>query len=1811
VLTRDELCGRTVGEFVLRERIGEGGFGAVYRCEQPLLGREAVVKVLHRGLRASDVMIQRFLREARLASRIDHPYAAHVYAFGVEKDDGLMWIAMEMVHGTPLDRWLRDRGPLSVAQLVPFFERIAEVVHTAHESGIVHRDLKPSNVMVIERAGRLLPKLLDLGIAKLLDDEELPNLARPPLATPPRGTPVAELAKTMDPAAALPASEAATIAPTDDAVGSPPNPEIRLTQAGGALGSPPYMAPEQWHDAPRVGPRSDLYALAIVAYEAVAGRRPFEANTITAFADLHARATVPPLGDPFPPALDRFFARALAKSPDDRWATALELAAALRVAAGLGDTSADLPRLDEGVRDAWIADAPQPLAEAVASLDGARNVHELRDAAWDLARGTLRYLLAMALAARAQVRDEHDNPDVLDLLREMRRRDLADDERIRLLRVLVRPADQQAAPIPELADLRAPAASGRDVFDALLDKRTSTDGAVGDDLVRSRVARLIADLGRLLRSVAFVLDYSIVVPRGDVVELWTGLRRARRALVAVRGAETVARQPLLIDRDGRAVLALWPLVQVHAATGDHDEMFVFDGRGRHGARLVASPAGFEHHDAAVWEWFGEHVVGDSVDTAAGGDPDVSPYLGLATYTAADAARFVGREREVELLVNRMRTQPLLIVVGASGAGKSSFVHAGVIPALPAGWRVIAMRPGATPHATLLARLSAIGAASPSIADVTRVAGDGTIVVFVDQLEELFALSDDGERDRFVAVVGELASSADAPVRVIATVRDDFLMRVQKLAPLRARLASAMFLLGTPARDDLARTIVEPARAVGYTPSDPELVAEMVDAVADRPAALALLSFTASRLWELRDRRFRQLTRKAYDAMGGVGGALGQHAESTLDALGAAEQLAVRDTFRHLVTAEGTRAVLAVAELRQILGERADAVIDKLVAARLVVIDEGEGEPQIEIAHEALIDAWPRLQGWIREDLEGARFRDQLRGAARQWHERGRPRGLLWRDEVLADLVRWRRRADAALTDVETAFADASQNAAMRGRRIRRALLATAFVVLGGTAIVMYQLQRTASESGALAKQRLIKNYEERGRQALLAGQTDSALVFLSEALSMGDDRPVVRFMIGKALEPRDAEVARLRGHVDKVWRVSFDPDGARVLTSSSDGTARIWDARDGKPLAVLADHAGEVRAAWSPDGTSIATGDAAGVVRLWSADGRLVATSPSPAPMGAIYHVVWSPDGTSVATSSNRDGFVRLWSPRDATPIAAWHVGDDAAGEVEFDPEGRRVATGSALGKAAVWSLDGTKLATLSHAHPVWFARFDPEGDRVATSSLDETAAIWDLATGTPTILEGHDARVTHVAWDPTGATVATASADRTARIWDLTTGKARMILRGHSAQVNRVAFTRDGRQLVTIGADGTARVWDPESGAQTALFSHPGFLFDVSIDHHGTRLATASWSGTGAIWEASKQLRIASMDAGDSVRVMRHAAGRTLAIGDHGARIWNRYGDASRALPVAPSVVSGALTPDGLTAALGDIEGTLHLYGDAGTRAVAVHTGAVLDVVAADGVFVTWGADRQVAATTTDGTTSARVRVDHDGSPDEPWRAQLRLAPSGSRMLAFDIEAERATLLSIPDLAVIAVIPVRVNAAAFSNRGDLVTASDDHVRVWRSNGKRLVDLPNPNKRSAITVAWSDDARTLVTGDKAGTIEVWTAADWSLRSTTRAHDAYVGAAVITHDGAFVLTGSQEPAVKMWAIDTLDQVAMIPTSDVLGIELDRENRLLVSGSRRIDVWSVGAMYRGSAAELARFVACHVPAAVVNGRLEARDPPARCE
>lgn len=304
------------GEFVLLKKIGQGGYGTVYRAAQPLLKRHVAVKVLQKR---DDYAEERFLREAQLASRFDHPYAAHVYAFGVDQGQDLLWFAMELVQGVTLSSWIKQHGPMPLAQFVPLFEQIANAVHAAHEHGIVHRDLKPSNIMVRELAIGLHSKLLDFGIAKTVDDGATgsPTGARGGSPQPQDIVPTARLRPVSRP-----------VYRTKTGPGQ--SRKRRITRTGDVFGSRPYMSPEQWCNAQAVGPASDVYSLGVMAYEALSGKVPYSTDKSDELYELHQYAEVPRLADDLPRDLNRIIGIAMAKAPEHRYRSPLEMAAELR-----------------------------------------------------------------------------------------------------------------------------------------------------------------------------------------------------------------------------------------------------------------------------------------------------------------------------------------------------------------------------------------------------------------------------------------------------------------------------------------------------------------------------------------------------------------------------------------------------------------------------------------------------------------------------------------------------------------------------------------------------------------------------------------------------------------------------------------------------------------------------------------------------------------------------------------------------------------------------------------------------------------------------------------------------------------------------------------------------------------------------------------------------------------------------------------------------------------------------------------------------------------------------------------------------------------------------------------------------------------------------------------------------------------------------------------------------------------------------------------------------------------------------------------
>ncbi|MFN0246447.1 MAG: protein kinase domain-containing protein [Kofleriaceae bacterium] len=1533
------LIGRALGDFIVRDVIGEGGFGAVYRAEQPMLGREAVIKVSSSA--GTPEFVQRFLREARLASKLDHPYAAHIYAFGSETD-GVLWTAMELVRGTPLDQLIKQNGPLRLERFLPLFDKLCEVVHTAHEQGIIHRDLKPANVMVLSRAGRLLPKLLDLGIAKGGD------------------------------------------APVTD-------------ESEKQVGSPAYMAPEQWVDARKTDARTDVYALGVLAYEVLTGRLPFAGGSVMQIARAHAKQLVPALGGELPVALDAVIAKAMAKKAADRFVTALELATAMREAAAV-EPELKLPELDPFLREEMLASSPQPLAEAVAALDGVRNVHQAQGAIFGIVRVVARTLGNLALATW---RDSGEG-DIGPAVRELRRQGMSDAAWLELARTIATQlaSKRDTLAVPELVDALAPPVV--DDLGALVASKVWFDShlAATESAMLAQLAEEMPRLDRLLRALSWTSAYAMVVPRGAFAERWMGVRRPHRAVTPLRGAEGNEGELVLLDADGTKALALSPFFHVGSpAPGHAHEVFVLDGVNRDGARMVSLPTGFERTDEPLWTWLVEKA-GIDLDEREQQADQKPPYRGLATFTREDADQFVGREQETEAFANRLRITPLLVVVGASGAGKSSFVQAGVVPALGAGWTTLIARPGASPVGTLVAtvkqsELARSGIGSTPVRD-EELAGEGlgkvlrawterekrSVLVYIDQFEELFTLCHDAaERERYVQMLVRAARSADDAIRVVLTVRDDFLLRCQQVEALRERLVHGLQLLATPTQADLERILVEPARRTGYQFEDPELPQEMVGAVAEMAAALPLLSFTAAQMWDLRDRHHHRLTRKAYETLGGVGGALAQHAERIYGQMTHDEQRLVRVAFRNLVTADGTRAVLTRAELFEVLGEprTAEAVIEKLITARLLSASEGVGGvDRVEVVHEALLSAWPRLIEWRREDAEGARLRDQLRAAARQWEERGRPRGLLWRDEALTEYQLWRVRHGGQLMAVELEFGDASAREALRGRRLRNIAVGTilGILVVGMVvALVLYrdaesQRSRAASnEKRAVtnetrANELVISGYLNQGQRAAVAGDANQALVYLEAAKRGGANGPVLELPLAQVRRSMNAERAAYRGHEGRVLAIATLPDGKLFATGGADRTLVLWSIDSPTPIARFTEATQSVHAvAASPDGTWIATASGDGHVRVYDVARRALANDWTLSET-ATYFVQFTPQGKVVSFADDQQ--VGVWDPATGALVRQFKAEGDTAGLGAVSPDGTRIAIPSYDRFTRVWDLrTGALVHRLGpHDDTAWVASFSPDGAIVATASWDKSVKLWDLRTGTLRgTLVGHSGSLEVLAWRPDGALIASGGRDGAARVWDRA-GHLKATLACGRGAVRDIRWTADpDRALVLCGdtsilfdirvglplfrkqatgadvlaarvlmtgdvltaeADGTARRWTPILATRIAIDAHikdilrfdpcdgGKTMLSVGIDH-----AAKLWSRDGrTIWRSDPKVELADATCARD--------GDALFTARTDGTLWRVTGDAATQLPAGPALAADVvikLSPDGTKIAIVDAD--------------------------------------------------------------------------------------------------------------------------------------------------------------------------------------------------------------------------------------------------------------------------------------------------
>jgi DNA-binding SARP family transcriptional activator len=549
-------------------------------------------------------------------------------------------------------------------------------------------------------------------------------------------------------------------------------------------------------------------------------------------------------------------------------------------------------------------------------------------------------------------------------------------------------------------------------------------------------------------------------------------------------------------------------------------------------------------------------------------PDASaacPYPGLPSYDVDDADAYFGRDADVSACLRRLADTGVLAVVGPSGSGKSSLVRAGVAAALERdGRRVVVVTPGARPL-DALARLPPSGLRP---------------VLVVDQCEEAVTLCRDaGEQSRFFAALADHAAGAP----LVVALRADRLGELSTHPDMAHLVERGLHLLQRLGEDDLRAAIEGPARQAGLL-LEPGLVDLLVRDVEGEPGALPPLSHSLRETWLRREGR--TLTVAGYRDAGGIRGAVAQSAEHLYEQAPPGRQALLRDLLLRLVapSPEG-EPVRARVPRRLVAGDpEHEQLIEQLVQARLVTSDEDA----VELAHEALARAWPRLRGWLDDDVEGQRIWRHLALAADSWEGMGRPDSELYRGVRLTRVLDWAERVAPDLNPSERTFLDASRRVEdVRTRAVRRrrrsvvvGLAAGTVVALTLAAVAVTNQRRADREAGraevaaeeADRSARLARSRELAGA-AINALDTDPGLSKLLAVTAAAEAAPTVESTAAlHQAWAADPVIGRSRAVHDAGTWPDLDPTGRRLVTAGSypvnatNGTLAVVDPRTDEHL---------------------------------------------------------------------------------------------------------------------------------------------------------------------------------------------------------------------------------------------------------------------------------------------------------------------------------------------------------------------------------------------------------------------------------------------------------------------------------------------------------------------------------------------------------------------------------------------------------------------------------------------------------------------
>ncbi len=863
------------------------------------------------------------------------------------------------------------------------------------------------------------------------------------------------------------------------------------------------------------------------------------------------------------------------------------------------------------------------------------------------------------------------------------------------------------------------------------------------------------------------------------------------------------------------------------------------------------------------------TVDEALAFLSGSERPPCPYRGLNQFSEADVHFFFGRDAEIDEIRTRVAACPrLLALLGSSGSGKSSLIHAGLLTGIAARhpeWQVRIARLGEHPFSALaeIGLVNSGGDLVDTLKHELERKHPGThLLLVLDQFEEVLALCLPDERQRFLDQLTEILR-CDLPVTLVLVMRNDFYSQLNRLAPgiMGYVVGNQMHLPDTPDRASLEEMIVLPALATGVDLEAglPERISSdlLLDRALDESSVggiLPILAFTMARLWE--ESSTDSLSHATYHAIGRAANVLVEWSSQAIAQLSKPHQRLANQIILELVqpgdVSDGlpdSRRRRLISDLYRSVGEDAEltSTLHHLIRSRLLVSGRVGERETIELIHDVLVREWDHLRDLIDQNRRFLAWKRDCESQMQRWQDAGEQVTRLLPREEIVEAERWQR--EHLIEERLLAYINMSAAYRDKQRRNTRLGLVAAFVAL--MIVVIFtsyayvvtnaSLRRSETERMALtARNSLATAPEEAIRQAIAAFNKD-ANPFTEETLHVVAQATSVR--------------AILSGHQESVLAVAVSPDGRTLATASSDQTIILWDLPEGQVRQRLEGHFDQVNTlAFSPDGRLLASaaGPTDPSVRLWDvARGQVVGALEGH--IAGIVDLAFSLDGSRLASIEGLDDIavngnrsVRVWDVASRTEQAMLTLEEQELGYVEFDATGKTLIVASEQ-SILRWDFTNNEIFPIATIPMLREADIALERELLVLASKDGSLHLMNLhASESYRTFQADNEPVTTVVFSPDEQTFLSGHNDGIVRLWDVETGTVIHTYAGHTDEIMDLAFTPDGQTIISGGRDKQARIWAREPGAELHELVHvgDGATQSLTFSPDGSTLAIASSDG-------------------------------------------------------------------------------------------------------------------------------------------------------------------------------------------------------------------------------------------------------------------------------------------------------------------------------------------------------------------------------